>query len=116
MVQPESHDPLDSIHPAEILIPDPSSEIEILRVAVPPEDISEFVPSTEDPAVVVPHFKLLSRLRVTKVGEVGTAVRPSGFASPSLIITLAPQRASSGLILLLRRGDSKVALGYGDFL
>ena len=45
--------------------------------------------------------------------EVGIAVGPSGLASPSMIIALKPQGASSGLSLLLRRGDSEVALGHG---
>jgi len=55
-------------------------------------------------------------LKVTKVGEVGTDVGPSGLASLSLITALGSQEASFGLSLLLWRGDNEVALRHGDFL
>ena len=64
-----------------------------------------FVPPTEEPALIV-----------TKVGEVSIAIEISRLASPSVITATKPQGASSGLSLLLRRGDSEVALGHGDLL
>ena len=65
--------------------------------------------------MVAPYFESLSGLAVTKVGEVGTIAGHLGLAFPSLITALEPQGTSSGLSLLLRRGD-EAALGYGDFL
>ena len=53
---------------------------------------------------------------VARVGEVGATAGPLEFASPSLIVALESQGASSGLSLLLRREDNEVALGHGDFL
>ena len=53
---------------------------------------------------------------MTRVGEVDAAVGPSELASPSLMMAMEPQGVSSRLNLLLRRGDSKVTLGHGDFL
>ena len=53
--QSESRDPLDFVHPTEILISNPSSEIEVLEEAVPPEDTSGLVPPAEEPTVATPH-------------------------------------------------------------
>jgi len=108
MGQPESHDSFDFIYLAESEIevlgeampPEDTSEMEVLGEAVPPEDTSRFVPPTEERA-----------LGVTEVGEVGAATETLGLASPSLITALKPQEASSGLSLLLWRGDNEVPSG-----
>ena len=52
---------------------------------------------------------------MARVGEVSAAAESSELASPSLMTAAEPQGASSGLSLLLRRGDSEVALGHDDF-
>jgi len=80
--QSKFHDPLDSIHPTEILIPDLSSEIEVLEEVVPQEDTFGFVPPTEEPAVVVPHFETLSGLRVTKWVRLALLLDPQGWPIP----------------------------------
>ena len=59
---------------SDLQIPDPVSEVKVkvLRDVMPPEGAFGLVPLIEKPI-----------LRVVKVDEVGTAVGPSGLASPS---------------------------------
>jgi len=78
---------------------DLTSEIKVLGETVPPEDTSESCPR-------------LALLRVTRVGKVGATVGNSELASLYLMTTLEPQKASSWLSLLLRRGDNEVTLGH----
>ena len=80
-------------------------DIEVIGEVVPLEDIFRSVPQIEEPI-----------LRMTRVGEIGTAAWPSELAYPSPMTSPEPQEASSGTSLLLRRGESEVALGHGDFL
>ena len=48
--------------------------------------------------------------------DIGATVGPSELASSSLMTALERQGPISGLSLLLRRGDSEVPLGHGNFL
>jgi len=62
--------------------PEDTSEIIVLGEAVPPEDISRFVPLTEE-----------RELGVTEVGKAGAVVGTSRLASP-LITALEPKGVS----------------------
>ena len=95
--QPEFHDPLDFIYPADF-------KIEVLGEVMPSKGTSRSVLPTEDPV-----------LGVTRVGKVFAVVGSSELAFPSLMTAPKLQGASSGLSLLLRRGDNEVALGHGNF-
>ena len=101
--QLESYDFLGSVRPVEALISDPSSEVEI-------------IPPSEVPVVAVPRSEPSPRPGATKVGEIGSVVGPSEFASPSLMTAPEHDRASFGLSLFLQRGDDEVGLGRGNFL
>ena len=77
------------------MLSEDTSDVEVLREAVPPEDTSGSVPPAEEPI-----------LRVARVGEFDAA-RASELASPYRMTISKPQGASSGLSLLLRRKTAR---------